>query len=151
MTTILKGMLEVDIVVPNTSPFSSQVLLVIKKDGNRRFCVDYRTLNAINILDWFPILTIDELLDELGSAPIFSKIGLRLGYHQIRVDLANTHKTVFLTFDGHYEFLDMPFRLTNDTSTFHAAMNDLLMPHLRRFVLVFYDILIYNTSFQDHL
>ena len=144
------------VIQPSKSPWSSPVVMVRKRDGTHRFCVDYRKLNAITKPDTFPLPRIDDLLDQLGQAKYFSLVDLAAGYWQIRMSEQSKEKTAFATPQGLFEFCVMPFGLTNAPSVFQRLMNRVLMglnpADGPGFVTVYIDdVLIYSKSLREHL
>jgi hypothetical protein len=145
-------MLRTGVIHPSSYAFSMAVLLVKKHDDNWQFCVDYHALNNVIVKDKFPIPIMEELLNEPCGATFFTKLDLRSGYHQVRMAVDDIDKTTFRTHEGLFEFLVMPFSLTNTLMTLHTMMNYILCPFLRWSMLNFFDdILIFSSSWSEHL
>ena len=136
---------------PSSSPWGCPALFVKKKDGSLRMCVDYRPLNEVTIKNKYPLPRIDILFDQLSGARYFSKIDLRLGYHQIKIRMEDIPKMAFSTRYGLYEFTVMSFGLTNAPAYFMYLMNSIFMEELDVFVIIFIDdIHIYSKTREDH-
>jgi hypothetical protein len=147
----LKEMMDKSYNRPSVSPWGAPILFVKNKNGTLRLCIDYRQLNKTTIKNKYPLPRIDDLFEQLMGAYIFSKIELRSRYHQVRIKDEDIHKTTFRTRYGHYEFVVVPFGLTNALATFMCLMNNVLNKFLDGFVLVFIDdILIYSKNREEH-
>lgn len=147
----VEELLEWGYIRPSSSPWGAPVLFVTKKDGSLRFCVDYRALNKLTVKNSYPLPRIDDILDQLATARVFSKIDLRSGYHQIRLSPDSIPLTAFNTRYGHFEFLVLPFGLCNAPATFMDLMNTIFTPYLDKFVIIYLDdILIYSDSDHEH-
>jgi hypothetical protein len=149
---LVQELLDCGVITRSKSPLLVPVILVRKKDGSYRLCIDYRALNKITIKDNFSIPIVDELLDELHGTKYFSNLDLKSSNYQIRNWEEDVPKTSFCTHEGLYEFQVMPFNLSNALTTFQAIMKDLFCPYLQNFVLVFFDdILVYSKNWNSHI
>ncbi|GKE89137.1 putative reverse transcriptase domain-containing protein, partial [Tanacetum coccineum] len=136
---------------PSSSPWGAPILFVKNKHGSFRMCIDYRELNKLMVNNHYPLPRIDDLFDQLQGSSVYSKIDLRLGYHQLQVREEDIPKMTFRTRYGHYEFQVMPFGLTNAPAVFMDLMNRVCKPYLDKFVNVFIDdILIYSKNKKEH-
>ncbi|CAF3434864.1 unnamed protein product [Rotaria socialis] len=148
----LEILLDKGFIRASKSPYAAPVLFAKKKDDTLRMCVDYRALNKLTIKNKYPIPRIDEMLDQLNDAKCFSRLDLKAGYHQIRIKDDDIEKTAFRTRYGSFEFVVLPFGLTNAPPTFMRLMNSIFHKYLDKFVIIYLDdILIYSKNENDHL
>lgn len=152
MKALLTDMLDKGVISESASPWAAPVVMVKKKDGSWRFCVDYRKLNAVTHKDAFPLPRIEETLTTLKRAEWFSTLDLASGYWQVAVDPEDRPKTAFATPLGLYEFQRMPFGLCNGPATFQRLMQRCLSGYIIDFSLVYLDdIIVYSFDFSTHL
>ncbi|UYV73003.1 hypothetical protein LAZ67_10001459 [Cordylochernes scorpioides] len=148
----VEKMMEIKIIRPSSSPWASSIILVRKKDGSLRFCVDYRRLNKITKKDVYPLPRIDDALDTLSGSRYFSTMDMRSGYWQIEVDDMDREKTTFITPDGLYEFNVMPIGLCNAPATFERMIDNVLRGLKWDMCLCYLDdIVVYGSTFKEHL
>ena len=148
----VKTMQDLGVIEKSSSPWNAPVLLVKKPDGSWRFCVDYRKLNALTKKDCYPIPRIDETIDKLGKAKVFTTLDLKSGYWQVGMADVDKDKTAFTTRSGHWHFTVMPFGLCNAPATFQRLMDLVLDEHKYDFTLVYLDdIIVYSDTFENHL
>lgn len=148
----IRRMLAANVIRPSKSQWASPVLLVPKPDGSMRFCIDYRRLNALTVRDHYPIPRMDECLDSLGTAKVFSTLDANSGYWQMAVAEDSIDKTAFVSHSGFYEWTRMPFGLTNAPATFQRALDLILAGYKWHTCLVYLDdIIIFSNSVSDHI
>lgn len=143
-------LLEKGLTRPSNSPYGAPVLFLKKPDGSLRMCIDYRAVNKITVKDKYPLPLIDALLDQLAGARY--SLYLEQAYLQVRITPADVPKTAFRTQTGSYEWLVLPFGLTNAPATFQAVVNNVFRERLYKFVLAYLDdILVYSRTMDEHV
>lgn len=148
----VQEMLKNNVIRPSASPWSSPVVIINKKDGSPRFCVDYRKLNSITERDVYPLPRIDDLLDKLTGSQYFTTLDLKAGYWQIPIAEQDKQKSAFVTSDGLFEFNVLPFGLSNAPATFQRTINSILGALRWDMCLVYLDdIIVYSQSFDRHI
>ena len=135
---------------PSSSPYCSLVLLVQKKDGTYRMCVDYCALNKTTIKNRFPVPRIEDIFDKLQGSTYFSHMNLKRGYHQIRIVPEDIHKTAFRTQFGLYKYLVIPFGLTNAPAMFNRLMDRIFRKHRSYTGVFFDDIIVHSKTLEEH-
>jgi len=148
----IAGLIQKGFIQSSSSPWGSSVIFAAKKDGGWRLCIDYRALNKATIKNAYPLPRKDDIFDQLRHSKYFTKIDLRSGYHQIRLDTASRPLTAFRTKYGFYEFTVVPFGLINAPAVFMNLMNDVFQEYLDKLICVYLDdILVYSENLEDHL
>jgi hypothetical protein len=148
----IHNLLNAGLIRPSNSPWASPIVLVRKKDGSVRMCVDYRRLNQIAKMDAYPLPRLDETLDSFLGAQFFSSLDLAMGYHQVPVSPEDIEKTAFITHVGLFEFITMPFGLSGAPATFQRLMNSVLRGILGKFCAAYLDdIIVYSETESSHL
>ncbi|XP_069802715.1 uncharacterized protein [Dendropsophus ebraccatus] len=149
---LLKEMKDSNVIQESQSPWAAPIVLVKKKDGNIRFCVDYRKINTITHKDAYPLPRIEESIAALGSAAYFSTLDLTSGYWQVPMAPEDREKTAFTTPMGLFEFTSMPFGLCNAPATFQRLMERCL-GHLNFQSVLLYldDVIVYSRTYEDHV
>ncbi|GBN86053.1 Retrovirus-related Pol polyprotein from transposon 297 [Araneus ventricosus] len=149
---LVKEMVDNGIIEESSGPWASPIVLVKKKDGSTRFCVDYRKLNEITIKNSYPLPRIDDTLDALRGSQWFSTLNLKSGYWQVEIQSEDKEKTAFTTGQGLWQFKVMPFGLCNAPATFERLMETVLRGLASQACLVYlHDIIIVGRTFQEHL